>query len=65
MPGVLAAPLDVARGNHIVWFRSEYVHEIEWAHGGRWLIEAADVEFAWIPHVGERAEAVGGSDRGV
>jgi chemotaxis family two-component system sensor kinase Cph1 len=37
MPGVLAAPLAVARGNHIVWFRSEYVHEIEWAHAPKSL----------------------------
>ncbi|MBE2316533.1 GAF domain-containing protein [Solirubrobacter sp. CPCC 204708] len=37
MPGVLAAPLAVARGNHVVWFRSEYVHEIEWAHAPKSL----------------------------
>lgn len=37
MPGVLAAPLAVARGNHIVWFRSEYVHEIRWAHAPKSL----------------------------
>ncbi len=24
------------------------LHEIEWAHG-RWLIEATDVEFQWVP----------------
>jgi light-regulated signal transduction histidine kinase (bacteriophytochrome) len=37
MPGVLAAPLAVARGNHIVWFRREYVHTIEWAHAPKSL----------------------------
>jgi light-regulated signal transduction histidine kinase (bacteriophytochrome) len=37
MPGVLAAPLAVARGNHIVWLRSEYVHEIKWAHAPKSL----------------------------
>ncbi len=37
MPGVLAAPLAVARGNHIVWFRTEYVREIEWAHAPKSL----------------------------
>jgi light-regulated signal transduction histidine kinase (bacteriophytochrome) len=37
MPGVLAAPLAVARGNHIVWFRSEYVQEIQWAHAPKSL----------------------------
>ncbi|MDA0178723.1 ATP-binding protein [Solirubrobacter phytolaccae] len=37
MPGVLAAPLAVARGNHIVWFRREYVRTIEWAHAPKSL----------------------------
>ena len=37
MPGVLAAPLAVARGNHVVWFRREYVHEIRWAHAPKSL----------------------------
>jgi hypothetical protein len=27
----------------------QLLHEIEWSAGGRWLIEAADVEFRWIP----------------
>ena len=27
------------------------VHEIEWRNGGRWLIEAADVEYQWLPQV--------------
>jgi hypothetical protein len=27
----------------------QLVHEIEWSAGGRWLIEAADVEFRWTP----------------
>jgi len=25
------------------------LHEIEWADGGRWLIEADDIEFEWRP----------------
>lgn len=37
LPGVLAAPLAVARGNHIVWFRREYVRTIEWAHAPKSL----------------------------
>jgi hypothetical protein len=25
------------------------IHEIEWTHGHRWLIEASDIEYQWIP----------------
>jgi hypothetical protein len=29
--------------------RGNLLHEIEWADGGRWLIEADDIEFKWQP----------------
>ncbi len=29
------------------------LHEIEWADGGRWLIEADDIEFDWRPFEAE------------
>lgn len=29
------------------------LHEIEWADGGRWLIEADDIEFNWRPFEAE------------
>ena len=25
------------------------IHEIEWARGQRWIIEASDIEYLWIP----------------
>lgn len=25
------------------------IHEIEWSKGARWIIEASDVEYKWIP----------------
>jgi hypothetical protein len=27
----------------------QLIHEIEWASGSRWLIEASDVAFKWLP----------------
>ncbi|WP_374334301.1 hypothetical protein [Leeia sp.] len=29
--------------------RGHLLHEIEWADGGRWLIEASDLQFSWLP----------------
>ncbi len=29
--------------------RGHLLHEIEWADGHRWLIEANDIEFEWVP----------------
>jgi hypothetical protein len=29
--------------------RGRLTHEIEWRDGGRWLIEASDLEFRWLP----------------
>lgn len=61
-PRVFGYSLDVvdAAGGHRDWRYDEFrlsergnvVHEIEWCglHGtGRWIIEASDVHFAWIP----------------
>ena len=28
------------------------LHEIEWAGGSRWIIEASDVKFTWLPKPG-------------
>lgn len=47
---------DVAAG-HGEWLWDEFrlgangdvVHEIEWSGGGRWLVEAADVAYCWLP----------------
>ena len=33
--------------------RGNLLHEIEWADGGRWLIEADDIEFDWRPFEAE------------
>ncbi len=35
--------------------RGHLLHEIEWANGGRWLIEADDIEFSWQPLEAEPA----------
>jgi hypothetical protein len=74
-PKVFAYELAAPGGEqgHGDWLYDEFrlteagrlLHEIEWAHGGRWLIEAADVEFVWIPRAGASAAAAGGSDRDV
>jgi hypothetical protein len=48
---------DGATRGHGDWRYDEFrlspsgqlVHEIEWSAGGRWLIEAADVELRWTP----------------
>jgi hypothetical protein len=53
-------PQDVAEGGHGDWRYDEFrlapggavVHEIEWwdrRPTGTWLIEAADVEYRWVP----------------
>ncbi len=47
---------NAERGHHD-WRYDEFrlsedgrlLHEIEWSGGGRWLIEASDVEFTWRP----------------
>jgi len=35
--------------------RGHLLHEIEWADGGRWLIEADDIKFEWCPFGAETA----------
>ena len=35
--------------------RGHFLHEIEWAKEGRWLIEADDIEFSWQPLEAEPA----------
>lgn len=45
------------RSGHGDWLWDEFrladggrvLHEIEWENGGRWLIEAADIEHRWLP----------------
>jgi hypothetical protein len=54
---------DAGRG-HGDWLYDEFrlgdggrvLHEIEWSSGGRWLMEASDVEFHWIPRPTENAD---------
>jgi hypothetical protein len=49
--------LSHGREGHSDWLFDEFrlsgqglvLHEIEWAAGGRWLIEASDVNFSWQP----------------
>ncbi len=35
--------------------RGHFLHEIEWAKEGRWLIVADDIEFSWQPLEAEPA----------
>lgn len=62
-PRVFAYGMDArdTAGGHGDWRYDEFrvsdrgrlIHEIEWADGATWLIEADDVEYRWIPlHAG-------------
>lgn len=74
-PQLFAYELSAPNGErgHGDWLYDEFrltqtgrlLHEIEWSHGGRWLIEAADVEFGWVPRPDSGSGAIVGSIRDV